>query len=122
MDSGLKIELGHPRKSKRGRWARFRAADYEIHEGSLPEDKGGPNRPRETGKGVEGGGQKNTGAEDGSHGVREARANGPLIDRKEEDVRVTRKKKNVDGRTKQKERKDKLNPYAMFVFWIILLL
>lgn len=100
MDSGLKIELGHPRKSKRGRWARFRAADYEIHEGSLPEDKGGPNRPRNWQ-----GGQKNTGAEDGSHGVREARANGPLIDRKEEDVRVTRKKKNVDGRTKKKKEK-----------------
>lgn len=93
VDSGLKIELGHPRKSKRGRGARFRAADYEIRQGSLPEDKGGPNGPRETGKGGKGrkGGGRKIRAPRTEAMVLEGRANGPLIDRKKEDVRGGRR-------------------------------
>lgn len=91
MDSGLKIELGHPRKSKRGRGARFRAADYEIHEGSPPENKGGPNRPRETG-----GGRKIRAPRTEAM-VFEGRANGRLIDRKEEGVRGRRRTNLTPG-------------------------
>lgn len=97
VDSGLKIELGHPRKSKRGRGARFRAADYEIRQGSLPEDKGGPNGPRETGKGGKGrkGGGRKIRAPRTEAMVFEGRANGPLIDRKEKDVKRRRRRTPV---------------------------